>query len=140
LIGVGIGLAIILTLALGGAGDVGAGVGALIGFSFPVPFVVYLAVFHGGARGQTPGKREVGIAVRDASTLDRIGYARAFGRSCLTMGIWVVPLGVAAQWFRPLEAFVFVGILDSVWPLWDSKRQALHDKAARTVVIRATPS
>ena len=28
-------------------------------------------------------------------------------------------------------------ILDSLWPLWDDKRQALHDKAARTNVVRS---
>jgi uncharacterized RDD family membrane protein YckC len=28
-----------------------------------------------------------------------------------------------------------VRVLDALWPLWDSKRQTLHDKLARTVVI-----
>jgi uncharacterized RDD family membrane protein YckC len=27
-------------------------------------------------------------------------------------------------------------LLDGLWPLWDDKRQALHDKAARTNVVR----
>jgi uncharacterized RDD family membrane protein YckC len=27
-------------------------------------------------------------------------------------------------------------LLDVLWPLWDSKRQALHDKAAGTAVVR----
>jgi uncharacterized RDD family membrane protein YckC len=27
-------------------------------------------------------------------------------------------------------------LLDSLWPLWDDKNQALHDKAARTNVVR----
>jgi uncharacterized RDD family membrane protein YckC len=26
--------------------------------------------------------------------------------------------------------------LDVLWPLWDSRRQALHDKVARTVVVK----
>jgi uncharacterized RDD family membrane protein YckC len=27
-------------------------------------------------------------------------------------------------------------LLDKLWPLWDEKRQALHDKVARTNVVR----
>ncbi|WP_081795016.1 RDD family protein [Nocardioides sp. URHA0020] len=27
-------------------------------------------------------------------------------------------------------------LLDGLWPLWDGKRQALHDKAARPNVVR----
>jgi uncharacterized RDD family membrane protein YckC len=27
-------------------------------------------------------------------------------------------------------------LLDALWPLWDSRKQALHDKAARTNVVR----
>jgi len=28
-----------------------------------------------------------------------------------------------------------VPLIDGVWPLWDSKRQALHDKIADTNVV-----
>jgi uncharacterized RDD family membrane protein YckC len=40
--------------------------------------------------------------------------------------------------FVPLVGFVawVFSILDDLWPLWDGKRQALHDKAARTNVVR----
>ena len=27
-------------------------------------------------------------------------------------------------------------LLDALWPLWDDKRQAIHDKVAKTNVIR----
>jgi hypothetical protein len=27
-------------------------------------------------------------------------------------------------------------LLDDLWPLWDGRRQALHDKVARTNVVR----
>ena len=31
-------------------------------------------------------------------------------------------------------------IVDYLWPLWDKPwRQALHDKTARTIVVRRTP-
>lgn len=29
------------------------------------------------------------------------------------------------------------GLLDVLWPLWDGKRQTLHDKIAGTVVVEA---
>ena len=38
-----------------------------------------------------------------------------------------------------LRSVILVGasgfFIDLLWPLWDKKRQALHDKAARTVVV-----
>ena len=34
--------------------------------------------------------------------------------------------------------FSLYALLDVLWPLWDGKRQALHDKAARTNVVRRT--
>lgn len=33
--------------------------------------------------------------------------------------------------------FLLPVILDYLWPLWDSKNQALHDKVVGSVVIRA---
>jgi uncharacterized RDD family membrane protein YckC len=30
-------------------------------------------------------------------------------------------------------------IVDLLWPLWDSKRQTLHDKVVDTVVVRVSP-
>jgi len=102
--------------------DVGSGVGALLVLPFVLLFPAYLAICHGRARGQTPGKRAVGIAVRHASTLDRISYLRAFSRAYLTLVFWLL--------------YAIPGIVDALWPLWDSKREALHDKIARTVVIR----
>ena len=32
--------------------------------------------------------------------------------------------------------FALAGLLDALWPLWDDKRQALHDKLAKTQVVR----
>ena len=105
-----------------GSPHAGEAEGALAAIVFPVLFPAYLAAFHGGRRGQTPGKRAMGIAVRHASTFDPISYGRALGRSYLTTVLWVL-------WAIP-------GVLDGLWPLWDRRHLALHDKAARTVVLR----
>jgi uncharacterized RDD family membrane protein YckC len=85
-----------------------------------LPFV-YFTFFHGDARGQTPGKRLVGIRVVSDATGNRIGYGRAFGRYVMTVvfGLLVIP------W-----------VLDYLWPLWDRKNQALHDKIVGSVVVR----
>jgi uncharacterized RDD family membrane protein YckC len=85
-----------------------------------LPFV-YFTFFHGDARGQTPGKRLVGMRVVSDATGNRIGYGRAFGRYVMTVvfGLLVVP------W-----------VLDYLWPLWDGKNQALHDKIVGSVVVR----
>lgn len=82
------------------------------------PFV-YFTFFHGDARGQTPGKRVLGIRVTGDETGSSIGYGRAFGRYAITFvfGFFVLPV-----------------ILDYLWPLWDSKNQALHDKVVGSVV------
>jgi uncharacterized RDD family membrane protein YckC len=57
-----------------------------------------------------------GIAVRD----DLDGGQVRVGRAALRSVILIVLFGF---------------FIDSVWPLWDPKRQSFHDKAARTVVV-----
>jgi uncharacterized RDD family membrane protein YckC len=84
------------------------------------PFV-YFTVMHGRERGQTLGKRWLGIRVADDSTGKSIGYGRAFGRYAISFvfGLFFIPL-----------------ILDYLWPLWDRKHQALHDKVVGSVVVK----
>lgn len=79
-------------------------------------------------RGQTLGKRLLRIRATSSTDERRLGWRVATLR-------WVV-LGLPTL-------FNFVGmlfqLLDSAWLLWDSKaRQCLHDKPARTVVVRAS--
>jgi len=85
---------------------------------------LYYAFFHAGDRGQTLGKRAVGIAVRNVKTLGRISLVRALARAYFIALLWVM------SWTTiPL-------ILDYLWPLWDAKHQAWHDKVAASVVVR----
>jgi uncharacterized RDD family membrane protein YckC len=95
----------------------------LIGYigTLVAPFF-YFTYFH-GASGQTPGKRALGIRVASDETGEPIGYGRAFGRYAITVVFaWVL--------FLPL-------VLDYLWPLWDTKKQALHDKVVGSIVVRA---
>ncbi len=89
---------------------------------FVVPEAVYDTLMI-GSRSQTIGKMAMRIAVVDvADGRGRIGYRRAFMRWVVTNLLWTL-------WLVP-------GILDHLWPLRDKRRQAWHDKAARTVVVR----
>jgi uncharacterized RDD family membrane protein YckC len=85
-----------------------------------VPFLYY-ALLNGGERGQTVGKRVLRIQVRHADTGGPLGIGRGFLRQVV-----VLALGFGC----------FLGpLLDGLWPLWDDRRQAIHDKAASSVVI-----
>jgi uncharacterized RDD family membrane protein YckC len=89
--------------------------------SLVLPFI-YFTVLHGNERGQTYGKRAAGIRVVDERTGESIGYGRAFGRYgiIVVFGLILIPL-----------------LLDYLWPLWDRKSQAWHDKVVGSVVVRA---
>jgi len=93
--------------------------GALIAFGIGI---VYRTLLEGSARGQTFGKMAMGIAVKDLDDGGSIGYARAFGRWLVGSLLWVVTS--------------IPGIIDLLFPLWDQKKQTLHDKAVRSVVVQ----
>jgi uncharacterized RDD family membrane protein YckC len=88
-----------------------------------------------------------------------IGFLKAFSATPGKMLLWLevrlrerpgpLPWGtVLARWFmQNLGSVVSVvplvgllgsvySLLDDLWPLWDGQRQALHDKVARTNVVR----
>jgi uncharacterized RDD family membrane protein YckC len=80
---------------------------------------LYMVLFDGGRKGATLGKRIIGIRVVDAETREAIGYRRATVRRVVyIVGGLVLYLG----W---------------LWMLFDPRRQAWHDKAAGTVVLKA---
>jgi uncharacterized RDD family membrane protein YckC len=107
----------------GGTGFfVGILVSSLILFAIGIAYVVY---FNGSERGQTPGKMILKIQVRDQVTGGPIGYGKAAIR-------WIVSLVLFMVCYIP-------GIVDLLFPLWDDKRQTLHDKAANSLVIDLAP-
>lgn len=90
-----------------------------------IPAAVYYAMMNGSRRGQTLGKMALGIAVRDAQTGGPIGFWRGLWRNLITIVFEV--------------AFSIPYLLDSLAPLWDARRQAWHDKVARSVVVDLKP-
>ena len=81
---------------------------------------LYFTIAH-GSTGQTLGKRALGIAVRDVHGSGPIGYPRAFLR-------WLA--------FAVFTLLTVVVIVDLLFPLWDDRRQALHDKVASSSVFQ----
>jgi uncharacterized RDD family membrane protein YckC len=92
-------------------------------------------------KGATPGKMALGIAVRyipdiapgaprqSAAVLPPGGVvAKRYGFQIGLSALGLVPI---IGTFAGLAA-----LIDYLWPLWDSRHQALHDKVAGTYVVR----
>jgi uncharacterized RDD family membrane protein YckC len=120
LIPLGIVLGVIFAVNPDDSSGAWAALGLAYALSIVLPFV-YFTVLHGNERGATYGKRAVGIRVVSDRTGESIGYGRAFGRYAIAFlfGLFFLPI-----------------VLDYLWPLWDPKNQALHDKVVGSVVIR----
>jgi uncharacterized RDD family membrane protein YckC len=84
----------------------------------------YDSVQH-GLWGQTLGKRALGTRVVSAYDRSKISGGTAAGRAAVYALIPVVPL----------IGSIF-SLLNTLWLTWDRRRQCLHDKAARTIVIK----
>lgn len=80
------------------------------------------SIYLHSSRGQTVGKMAMKIKVVDMNTGELIPYGRAGIRWGVQQALAILTCGIGA-------------LLDGLWPLWDAKRQALHDKPANTVVI-----
>ena len=90
-----------------------------------VPFLLSLAYFgalDGGNNGQTVGKMALGIAVRNERTGGSIGFWWAVLRRFIYLFLW--------------DLFFVPGLINSLSPLWDSRRKAWHDHAAHSVVVK----
>jgi uncharacterized RDD family membrane protein YckC len=82
-------------------------------------------------RSATPGKMVVGLRVRLRETPGPLSWGTVLLR-------WA-----GTNWYAVLSFVPVLGtllglypLLDVLWPLWDDKKQALHDKVAKTNVVR----
>jgi uncharacterized RDD family membrane protein YckC len=73
------------------------------------------------AHGGTWGMRALRLRVARADNGANIGIPLSLGRFAVTVAISFVPFG---------------GVLDVLWIAWDDRKQALHDKAVNTFVVR----
>jgi len=95
----------------------------VLGFAYNVGFLMW--------KQATPGKLVLGLRVR---LRDRPG-PMPIGTVLLR---WAGQFGVGILGVLPvLGCLTFIyTVLDYLWPLWDDKLQAIHDKIAKTNVIR----
>jgi uncharacterized RDD family membrane protein YckC len=99
------------------------GIQLVVSFCYHVGFLMW--------KQATPGKLMVGLRVRLRETPGRMPLGTVTLR-------WLGQFGVGVFGLIP-----FVGsltgiytLLDVLWPLWDDKKQAVHDKVAKTNVVR----
>jgi uncharacterized RDD family membrane protein YckC len=106
-------------------------------------YVVVLAYFILMLRfkGATLGKLAVGLRVRRVDGDGQLPWSTAIVRTLAFLGIGYLTsltflTGSFALMLLVGSAVSVYVLLDVLWPLWDSKRQALHDKVARTNVVK----
>ncbi|HEX5090003.1 MAG TPA: RDD family protein [Nocardioides sp.] len=107
-----------------------AGPAAIIG-------VITLAVefcYHVGFlmwRQATPGKLVIGLRVRLRERPGRLPLGTVLLR-------WLGQFGIRVIGLVPFLGSVtgLYLLLDYLWPVWDDKKQAIHDKVAKTNVVR----
>ncbi len=99
------------------------GIQLVVGFCYHVGFLMW--------RQATPGKLVVGLRVR---LRERPG-PMPLGTVVLR---WLGQFGVGILSLVPFVGSVtgLYSLLDVLWPLWDDKKQAVHDKIASTNVVR----
>ncbi len=109
--------------------------GEITGYVLPISLVSFaVTIIYQVAfltwRGATPGKMAVGISVRLRDRPGNPTFLVALTRQALYLGTSLLSLipGIGAS-------SVIIKILNLLWPLWDDKRQALHDKIAKTNVV-----
>lgn len=105
-------------------GDAIVGIAALA-MMLVIPTIYYCWMMP-ATNGQTVGKQALGIrVVRENGEAMTAGFA--FTRQILVINML----------FGVLGSFLYLPqLIDYLWPLWDSKNQALHDKIVKSRVVR----
>ncbi len=84
--------------------------------------LAYGTLSCGSKRGQTVGMMAVGCRAVTATAGEPIGYGKALGRAAFE---YLMAILLFLPW-----------IIDMLFPLWDARKQTLHDKVTGTVVVR----
>jgi uncharacterized RDD family membrane protein YckC len=85
-------------------------------------FIGYLT-YMWSSRGRTVGMMALNLKVVDADTGGQVTLPKALIRAVVLYA-------------ELLFCVCIVGLVGALWMLWDPRRQAIHDKAAGTVVLK----
>ncbi len=96
---------------------------ALIWIAF---FTIYSALGDGSLRGQTLGKRWLGIATVNSNDGEPIGIIRGALRGFISSLL--------------ISAGLLVGIINFLWPFWDPQMRTWHDMITKSAVIQVRAS
>jgi uncharacterized RDD family membrane protein YckC len=96
---------------------------------------VYLVKLIAARRGQTVGNRVALTRVRDATTGQGVTTVQALKRWAF-VAVYQLFIAFAAGNYAA-EFFLFATLVDDLMPLFDSRKQTLHDKFAGTIVVMA---
>lgn len=110
------------------AGHLGA-VLAFVAIATAVAFAYHVLFLR--LRGATLGMSALGIAVRRREEPGPLPWATVAARVGAQYGPGL--LGLVPYAGKLVGLYM---LLDDLWPLWDRRRQALHDKVAGTQVVR----
>ncbi len=99
--------------------------------------ILYYALMESSKGQATLGKKAVGIIVAKENG-DKLTFINALGR------YFAKAIGTGISWLFTLVGLVALAptvsgiysLLNYLWPLWDKKNQALHDKIAKTYVFK----
>jgi uncharacterized RDD family membrane protein YckC len=93
----------------------------------PVAWALYMG-YMAGQTGQSLGMRQSGLRLVGETTGQPIGGSQGLVRNLLFAAAW---LANCLCYFGGLLV-----LIDSLFPLWDPKKQTLRDKIAKAVVIK----
>lgn len=110
--------------ALAGLGSLSCCFGFLLAAISVFAVGIYNKIFLVSKRGFSIGQGVMKLRVSDAA-----GNIPEMGTLLIRL---LVQIGLG---FIPFVGF-FLGLANALWPLWDEKKQTLHDKAAGTFVLK----
>ena len=92
-------------------------------------------------KGATLGKLALGLRLRRRDEPGRLPWRAVLLRFVAFNGVGLLPVAALLTGSWPLIIVLWLAMtvylfLDLLWPLWDRKRQALHDKVAGTNVVK----
>lgn len=98
--------------------------------------LIVAVIYHGGSLKlwqRTLGKRMLGLKVRRREADGPLSF------DTIAKRLTIQYLSAAGVLIPVVGSFLSMfGLLDGLWPLWDNKKQALHDKWAATNVVRVS--